>query len=108
MEKYMNSNKFGAISLGLIIITIIMIVIWLLTINGVVFVLGTITLITAIPLTIIGLFKDNKKLLSVISLSIAIVIIVFYNYKFMPTYHIAFVYGYILVWGPSKKKDFYK
>ncbi|MBR2678899.1 MAG: hypothetical protein IKE63_05730 [Bacilli bacterium] len=102
MEKYMNSNKFGAISLGLIIITIIMIVIWLLTINGVVFVLGTITLITAIPLTIIGLFKDNKKLLSVISLSIAIVIIVailFFLFVLLPLAVNDAVEGMQNAWG---------
>ena len=40
VKKYLNDNKFGVISVGLVVLSVILTFLWLATISGIPFVLG--------------------------------------------------------------------
>lgn len=76
MKGYFTSNKFGTIALALIIMTFLLIFLWIGTTNELLLILNLITFVGAIVLSIIGMIKDKKKLLSIISLVLVALIII--------------------------------
>ena len=102
MKEYIKNNKFGAISLGLILLAIIVGVLWLLNVSDILFIIELLLMLGAVILNILGLINDQRKILSILSIIIVVLLIIgtmYYFYVVLPKMVDVTVEGLLKSWG---------
>ena len=102
MKEYIKNNKFGTISLGMILLAIIVGVLWLLNISNILFIVELILMLGAVIFNVLGLLNDQRKLLSILSIIIVVLFVIgtmYYFYVVLPEMVDVTVEGLLKSWG---------